>query len=306
MGKQFTMIKGHSILKIVIFIGLMTYSIFCMLLNVKAEQVAKKPLSEYRPTKDLSALEDSKKVSSSLLKMIESMEMYGVKRQEAEDLGVEILSNMLVEVDIEGNIQTYIHIDSIGTEERALLEAYDVEIEIADEEFGIIQAWIPYNKIKEVAKFNFVKRITTPSYGTTRVGSKTTEGDTILRADELRALGFDGSGVKIGVISDGADNRAAAQRTNDLPAITIQTFAGSGDEGTAMLEIVHDLAPGARLGFCGLPSLTTLEMIQCVNDLAGIFGADIIVDDIGFFGEPYFEDGPVALAVADAVDAGVV
>jgi hypothetical protein len=42
-----------------------------------------------------------------------------------------------------------------------------------------------------------VKRITPPSYATPRVGSVTTEGDAILKADELRALlGFDGSGVK--------------------------------------------------------------------------------------------------------------
>ena len=131
----------------------------------------------------------------------------------------------------------------IGSEERALIEAYDVKVEITNEKLGIIQAWIPYNKIDEAAQLPFVKRITPPSYGTPRVGSKTTEGDSILRADELRALGFDGSGVKVGVISDGIDNIAAAQGTNDLPAsVTTQTFAGSGDEGTAMLEIVHAIA----------------------------------------------------------------
>ena len=71
--------------------------------------------------------------------------------------------------------------------------------------------------------------------------------------------------------------------------------AGSGDEGTAMLEIIYDIAPGAELAFCG--PATSLEMIDCVNDLADVFGADIIVDDLGFYDEPYFEDGPVALAV---------
>src|SRR4030095_2976524 len=34
-------------------------------------------------------------------------------------------------------------------------------------------------------------------------------------------------------------------------------------------------------------------------------GADVIVDDLGFFGEPFFEDGPVALAVRAAVKGGV-
>ena len=301
------MIKELCVFRILLFLEVMIFLIFAVLLNVKAGHGIEKPLFDYRLLKDLEPSENSKKVSSSLRTMIKEMEVRGFTRQDARDLGAGMLSNLLVRVNIEGNIQTYIHVDVIGTEERALLEAYDVEVEIADEELGIIQAWIPYNKIEEVAKVDFVKQITPPSYGTPLVGSETTEGDIILTANELRASGFDGRGVKVGVISDGADNRAAAQGTNDLPAsITIQTFAGSGDEGTAMLEIVHDLAPGAELGFCGLPTLTSLEMIQCVNDLSGLYEADIIVDDLVFFAEPYFEDGPVAQAVADAVDSGVV
>jgi len=110
--------------------------------------------------------------------------------------------------------------------------------------------------------------------------------------------------VRVGVISDGVDSMAAAQASGDLPAtVTIQTHGGSGDEGTAMLEIVHDLAPGAELGFCG--PATSLEMVTCVNDLANIYGADIIVDDLGFFDQAFFEDDFVAQAVATIVSNGV-
>ena len=62
-----------------------------------------------------------------------------------------------------------------------------------------------------------------------------------------------------------------------------------------MLEIVYDLAPSAQLGFCG--SATSAEMIACVNDMANVFGADIIVDDLGFPFEPFFADGPIAQTV---------
>jgi subtilisin family serine protease len=128
----------------------------------------------------------------------------------------------------------------------------------------------------------------------------TTEGDAIIGTDQLRSGGCKGRGVKVGVISDGVDNRTAAQATNDLPSnITIQTHAGSGDEGTAILEIVHDLAPEARLGFCG--PQTSVEMIQCVSDLANVFGAKIIVDNVSFFNEPFFEDGAVAQAVQNVL-----
>jgi hypothetical protein len=45
-------------------------------------------------------------------------------------------------------------------------------------------------------------------------------------------------------------------------------------------------------------------MIQAVQCLTAA-GADVIVDDLGFFAEPYFQDGPVAAAVLGAVKAGV-
>ena len=75
------------------------------------------------------------------------------------------------------------------------------------------------------------------------------------------------------------------------------------NEGTAMAEIIHDIAPDAELavGAAG----TTLEFIQRIDDLVNDFGATIIVDDIGFRNEPFFEDGPVAQAVA-AVAGDVV
>ena len=60
-----------------------------------------------------------------------------------------------------------------------------------------------------------------------------------------------GAGVTVGVLSDGVDSLAASIASGDLPADTqvLPGQAGDGDEGTAMLEIVHDLAPTADLAF---------------------------------------------------------
>jgi hypothetical protein len=140
------------------------------------------------------------KVSFSLRIVIDEMAGRGMTRQNAKELGACALSNRLVRVNEEGSIQTYVHVHSFGAEQKALLESYEAVIEIANEELGVIQAWIPFDKIYEVAELPFVKRITPPRYGAPRTGSVTTEGDTILNADELRALkGFDGSGVKVGM-----------------------------------------------------------------------------------------------------------
>ena len=107
---------------------------------------------------------------------------------------------------------------------------------------------------------------------------------------------------EVGVISDGVDNRASAIASGDLPSsITIHpTFSGSDDEGTAMLEIVHDLAPGAELFFGG-PN-TSLEMIAVIDWMSNTADCDIICDDLGFFTKPYFEDGDVALKVREVVN----
>jgi len=247
---------------------------------------------------------NSSKVSPLVRALKENMEDRGITAKSARAFGVSALSNPLVKVDEDGNVHTYIRVLTFGSAERAQLEAYDANIEIVNEEHGIIQAWIPFDMVDEVSQLPFVKLITPPGYRVTRIGSVTTEGDVVLNADQVRALGFDGTGVRVGVISDGVDSLAAAQGTGDLPGtVTIQTYPGSGDEGTAMLEIVHDLAPGAELGFCG-PS-TSLEMVTCVNDLANVFAADIIVDDLGFFDQAFFEDDFVAQAVANVVSSGV-
>ena len=234
----------------------------------------------------------------------------GATRANARGLHVAALSNPLVKLDEDGTVQVNIRVASLGEAELVTLEDYEVTVEIANEELGIVQGWILFDRIQDIADLSFVTRITAPSYLRPRGHNAATEGDAILRADELRALGPDGSGVKVGVISIGANNIATAQATGDLPpGITVFPFPGSCspaewgvvcDEGTAMLEIVHDLAPGAQLGFGAAD--TVLAFIQRISDLANTFGADVIVDDLGAFGEPFFEDGPLADAVAAVAD----
>src|SRR5262249_37974814 len=81
-------------------------------------------------------------------------------------------------------------------------------------------------------------------------GAVNSQGDAAHRADQVRAVGINGSGVRIGVLSDGVDALAAQQLAGELPAVTVVAGqAGSGNEGAAMLEIINDLAPGAQLFF---------------------------------------------------------
>ena len=125
-------------------------------------------------------------------------------------------------------------------------------------------------------------------------GSRSSEGDVTHLAFAARgAFHIDGTGVKIGVLSDGVTSLAASQARGDLGTVTVlpgQT--GSGDEGTAMLEIIHDLAPGAQLYFATAFSGIS-QFAQNIRDLRTA-GCDIIVDDVFYFVETPFQDGQPA------------
>ncbi len=110
------------------------------------------------------------------------------------------------------------------------------------------------------------------------------------------------------------DDAAANIAVDDLPttaqnppaggAIVLEDGTGN-DEGRAMLQIVHDVAPGATLLFHA--AATANEIEEAILDLADPRqgNADVIVDDLSYRYAPMFMDGPIAQAVDEAVDSGV-
>lgn len=108
--------------------------------------------------------------------------------------------------------------------------------------------------------------------------------------------------VKVGILSDSYNKLGGAATDiarGDLPSDGV-TLVGTGDsdgedEGRAMLQIVHDLAPGAKLYFA---TANGGEATFANNILAlRAAGCDIIVDDVSYFHESVFQDGIVAQAV---------
>ncbi|MCX7059662.1 MAG: S8 family serine peptidase [Gammaproteobacteria bacterium] len=132
------------------------------------------------------------------------------------------------------------------------------------------------------------------------------EGVEAHAANVARATyGTQGAGQKVCVLSDGIDSLAASQASGDLPAVDVLPGqAGNGDEGTAMLEIVHDIAPAAALGFATAFN-GEASFADNIRALAAR-SCTIIVDDIIYFDESPFQDGPVAVAVNDVTAAGVL
>ncbi|HEU0039311.1 MAG TPA: S8 family serine peptidase, partial [Verrucomicrobiae bacterium] len=141
----------------------------------------------------------------------------------------------------------------------------------------------------------------------TNTGAVTSGGDVAHRAAEVRGrYSVDGTGLKIGVLSDSVDYLAQSQAAGELPAVTVlpdQAGVGSG-EGTAMLEIIHDLAPGSQLYFASAFS-GVASFAQNIRDLHAA-GCRIIVDDVIYFVESPLQDGPISQAVNDVSAAGTL
>ncbi|MEV5719663.1 S8 family serine peptidase [Amycolatopsis mediterranei] len=137
--------------------------------------------------------------------------------------------------------------------------------------------------------------------------TQVSEGDKAHGADAARATyGVSGSGVKVCVLSDGVDSLAKSQAAGELPAVDVLSGQqGSGDEGTAMLEIVHDLAPDATLGFA-TAFTSEASFAANIRALRSTGNCQIIVDDVSYFDESPFQDTQVAQAVNDVTAAGTL
>ncbi len=140
------------------------------------------------------------------------------------------------------------------------------------------------------------------------VGLATSQGVNVLEADRVQAStpGYNGTGVKVGVLSNSYNDlggAAANVASGDLPASGVQVVqegpTGQTDEGRGMLQIVHDVAPGASLAFA-----TALggegQFATNIQALANA-GANVISDDITYFAEPMFQEGIVAQAIDNVV-----
>lgn len=189
-----------------------------------------------------------------------------------------------------------------------------------------------FRETLERAVFEWGERNGSPAYGSSAgvephvtgiarplIGSRNSQGDVTHRADVARAtFGVNGAGLRIGVLSDSFNNLGAAGADvtlGDLPGpgnpngfTTPVGLAGSGDEpsggsdeGRAMLQIVHDVAPGAELFFAtAFNSITdfanNIRALRGISAAPGPFGnvtpgCDIIIDDIFYFVESGLHDG---------------
>jgi len=172
-------------------------------------------------------------------------------------------------------------------------------------EYDAIRARLPLDIIETLAA-NPDIRFIRPADKAMLNKVNTSEGDKAHNTPAARnKFNVNGSGVKIGVLSDSVDHLASVQANGDLPGVTVlQNAPGNSGEGTAMLEIVHDLAPGAQLYF----ATAWLGSASFANNIIALAnaGCKVIVDDIMYFSESPFQDDVISKAVNTVTSNGVL
>ncbi len=214
--------------------------------------------------------------------------------------------------DLQVSIEAYAETDAASVRDTLLSFGFE---ELASYGRGLT-GWLPLASIDDLSAVEGLLFARLAHGSVTNVGSTDTQGDAAQRSDDARTMfGVDGTGVTVGVISDSYDVSASAGgsaaqdvMSNDLPAeVNVLDDTRNPnqviDEGRAMLQIVHDVAPGAGLAF-HTAGISQIAMAAAIGDLETA-GSDVIVDDVIFFAEPMFQDGVIAQAVDDVVANGV-
>jgi subtilisin-like proprotein convertase family protein len=202
--------------------------------------------------------------------------------------GVEVSKSGTTEVDVRATAVTGALLDR--------LEAVGAVVEHASRRVDSVRASIPIPALREVAGWKDVRRVDVAVDAMTH--QVVSEGGKAHAADLARSSHLvSGTGVKLCALSDGVDSLVASQAAGELPAVDVlPSEAGDGDEGTAMLEILHDLAPKAELGFA-TAFTSDASFADNIRALRFEAGCDVIVDDVIYFNEHPFQDGPIARSV---------
>ncbi|EMH4162998.1 S8 family serine peptidase [Pluralibacter gergoviae] len=194
---------------------------------------------------------------------------------------------------------------------------------------------IAAENLEALSKVSAVKRINMPEIGA-KAGEVENQADFVQFSKKVKSSlknAPGGKGLTIGILSTSWNCLSQFNNPN-MPNITAQDDVNNGelpgdvyvvketsscsetsnDEGRAMAQLVHDIAPDAKIAYYSPDTLTdfaqgiqTLAMPKGQYDASGRegAGANIIVDDLYFFAEPFYETGIVGDSITRVVKQGV-
>ena len=267
--------------------------------------------------KQIAALQEEKAKRTPAQRKIDSQLLFAEKMRQ----GLPIAANITkLTVDLDKDEKGRVEVDIAAKVTEELLASISLaggKVISSFAQSEAVRAWVSLKDMEALASRADVKFIRPADKAITNTGSVVSEGAyTHLAASARTTFGVTGAGVRIGLLSDSVDFLAQSQAAGDLPTVTVITngagvlqngFDGRSrsGEGTAMLEIVHDIAPGAEL-FFATASRGEASFADNVRRLRNVYRCDVIVDDIGFGFSSPFQDGVGAVAVREVLADGAL
>jgi hypothetical protein len=255
--------------------------------------------------KQISALEDEKANRTPAEQKIDSQILYAIKMRRGLPVAAGVPAQR---VNLQTDSKNRVLVDITATVTDALLNF------ITNQGGQVINDFPQYRSIRASILLAQMETLTARNdvqfiQPATRAfnNSVDSEGDYTHQAITARStFSANGSDLKIGVLSDSVDYLTNSQIAGQVNVLTGQGNVNSGGEGegTAMLEIVNDLDPGAQLYFAtgeGGDAAFANNILQLKS-----IGCNIIVDDMLYNDEPPFQDGIVAQAVNTVTANGVL
>ena len=177
---------------------------------------------------------------------------------------------------------------------------------------GLVQAIVPATRLEAVAAVPGVRFVRRPSYQQLDA----IPGEEVPASNALASIqkGWTGKGVKVAILDGGFGGYQQRIAEGELPSnVKVQDFCGGGhfitntNHGTAVAEIVHEMAPGATLYL--VCSETEVQFAQA-EQYAKAQGAQIITHSGSAFNNGRGDGAPAAgtegSVVADARQSGIL
>jgi Subtilase family len=239
--------------------------------------------------------------------------------------------------DAQGRVLVDIHLNGKVpiADMRSLLISAGAKIVAENSSYrrGVISVFVPVSGVADLARSPGVLSISLARRPRTNIGLTTSGGVYVIHSDVLNAMGLDGTGETVGVLSDSYDTAQITTNGDPLtihaaddvasgdlpgvgnpqnpnPVVVLEDFPSTPDsptidEGRAMLQIVHDVAPAAKLAFA-TAFVSKVDFANNIRRLRTDANCDVIVDDVIYTEEPMFSDGIIAQAVDDVVTSSTL
>ncbi len=174
----------------------------------------------------------------------------------------------------------------------------------------MVDAGSPGELLSHISNLRHIIRIRLPKVSVEDVGSVETESLGKIGAYDWHNIGYTGKGVKVGVLDMGFD-KYKELLGDDLPAqVTARSFIAGVEidqvgtpHGTAVAEIIHDIAPDAELFFAAYE--TDVEERQAIDWLVSQ-GVQVISHSAGSIYGPMDGSTDEARFIDSVVENGVL